>query len=114
MRESVVEKHLVRLCESRGWKCLKFDPSRCVGMPDRLLLLPLGRTVWVELKTDGGRLSAVQTFRHVELAKLGHRVFTVWSIEQANELVGRLETELTEFGMTESPMTESEKKETAE
>ena len=88
--ESVVEKYLAKRCEEHGWMCLKFDPSRRIGMPDRLILLPGGRCVWVELKTDGGRLTEIQRYRHGEIAALGHDVRVVWSKAEVDALIGEL------------------------
>lgn len=87
VRESSVEKYLVKRCEEHGWLCLKFDPSHRIGMPDRLIVLPHGRVEWVELKTDGGELTEIQKYRHKELMGLGHAVHVVWSKDQADELI---------------------------
>lgn len=91
VRESSVEKYLARRCEERGWQCLKFDPKYCVGMPDRLIVLPGGRVVWAELKTDGGKLSEMQRYRIGRLRSQGHSVYVVWSKEQADILMTELE-----------------------
>lgn len=91
VRESSVEKFLVKKCEERGWRCLKFLSTNCVGMPDRLIVLPGGRVEWAEIKTDGGELTEMQKFRHEELRKLGHAVHVVWSKADADALVEEME-----------------------
>ena len=91
VRESSVEKYLVRRCEERGWQCLKFLSTNCIGMPDRLIVLPGGRVAWVELKTDGGKLSEIQRYRIGQLRIQGHAVHVVWSKEQADEVMAELE-----------------------
>ena len=90
MRERDVESYLIKRVESIGLKCLKFIPDQVNGMPDRIIMLPGSRVLWVELKTKGGKLSEIQKLRHAELAKLGQDVVVVWSKEQADELVSRL------------------------
>lgn len=90
MRERDVESYLIKRVESIGFKCLKFIPDQVNGMPDRIIMLPGSRVLWVELKTKGGKLSEIQKLRHAELAKLGQDVVVVWNKEQADELVGRL------------------------
>ena len=94
IRERDVEKYLVGRLEKLGLRCLKFLPDQANGMPDRVVLLPEGRVVWVELKTKGGALSELQKLRHVELARQGHVVEVVWSKAQADELCERLAAEM--------------------
>lgn len=86
MRERMVEKHLVERLRRIGIPCVKFIPDNMKGMPDRLVLLPDGKVVWVELKTDGGKLEIIQEVRHMALAKAGHRVVVVWNTDEADRL----------------------------
>jgi len=90
IRERDVERHLCALASARGWGCVKFIPDCDPGMPDRLLLLPDARCVWVELKTKGGRLSDIQRYTHKRLRERGQDVRVVWTKEQAEELVDSL------------------------
>jgi hypothetical protein len=85
-----VESYLVNRIEKMGLRCVKFVPDLLNGMPDRLVILPSQRVVWVELKTKGGALSEIQKLRHRELEKAGHVVVVVWTKEQADELCDRL------------------------
>ena len=90
MREREVEAYLTKKLKAIGLDCVKFIPDGCVGMPDRLIILPDRRVLWCELKTKGGHLSEMQRYRHHQLEELGHEVVTVWDIPQADELVERL------------------------
>ena len=91
MREREVEQYLYqKVSLFLHTKCVKFIPDGMTGMPDRLILLPDGRVVWVELKTEGGRLSEIQKYRHEELRRMGQQVETVWNKQQVDELVERL------------------------
>ena len=56
-------------------------------MPDRMVLQPDRRVLWIELKTEGGRLSEIQKYRHEELRRLGQDVRVVCNKEQVDELV---------------------------
>lgn len=64
------------------------------GMPDLVVALPDGRTCWLEVKTDAGRVSPAQAEMHYRLTSLGHSVFLVRSIEDAtaavNHAIGRV------------------------
>lgn len=92
VREASVEKHLVDGLDKLGYPCVKFIPDNRRGMPDRVVLLPFGRVVWIELKTTGGVLSEIQKYRHSELRKLGQEVEVVWTIEQADKLIGKIKS----------------------
>ena len=89
-RERDVESYFNRKVEALGLKIYKFMPDCRNGMPDRLVTLPDSRVVWVEMKTVGGRLSELQKLRHHELAVSGQVVLTVWTKEQADEVVEQL------------------------
>lgn len=87
VRERDVEKYLVQEMEKLGLACIKFVPEQLPGMPDRMVLLEDGRVMWVELKTKGGRLSAIQKYRHEWLRKQGHGVWIVWDRGQVDAMV---------------------------
>lgn len=90
-RERDVENYFVTKLKQKDFECIKFIPDGRIGMPDRLVLLPGGRVLWVELKTEGGKLSVIQGYRHKELELIGHVVKVVWTKEQADELVEWIE-----------------------
>lgn len=70
--EKDIERRLVRKVESRGGMCLKWVCPGWSGVPDRIVLLPRGRVVFIELKRPkGGRLSAMQRWWARKLVDLG-------------------------------------------
>lgn len=94
-REREVESYLRRLCENAGLPIHKFVPDQDPGMPDRIILLPDERVVWVETKKPkGGRVSELQRYRHRKLREAGHRVEVVLTKEQAKDLVVNLAQEM--------------------
>ena len=90
MRESTVEAALVRECRLRGLPCLKLTPSS-PGVPDRLVVLPGGHHVFVEVKAPGRRPRAAQVSWHERLAAMGHRVCVVDHPAEARALVAALD-----------------------
>ena len=93
-RERDVEQRLFRAVKRLGLACLKFSPDHKAGMPDRLILLPAGRVVWVELKTDNGRLSERQRLRHAELMRAGHEVAVIYTPEEVDRFADGLKARL--------------------
>lgn len=59
-RESNLEAKLRKRVEAAGGYCLKWESSSSLGLPDRVLVLPGGRTIYAEMKAQNGRLSAPQ------------------------------------------------------
>lgn len=90
MRESVVEAALLRECRLRGFLCLKLTPST-PGVPDRLVVLPGGVSVFVEVKAPGCSPRAAQRHWHAVLADMGHRVCVVDHPAAARALVAALD-----------------------
>ena len=58
MKESYIENYLVRKVKENNGLCLKFVSPGNPGVPDRIVITPDGRTIYVELKTEVGRLGA--------------------------------------------------------
>ena len=90
VRERDVESYLVQRLDEIGIPCLKFNPDNKIGMPDRLVLLPDGKVIWVELKTTGGHLEEIQKLQHKRLQEIGHRVEVIWNKKDVDSLVQRI------------------------
>jgi len=86
--ERDVEQALTRYAHEVGGMCVKFNPDSKRGMPDRIVLLPGGVVVWVELKRPkGGSVSAVQKHRHKQLHALGQIVVVCRTKEDARRII---------------------------
>lgn len=72
--EKSIERYLVARAKKLGLPCLKYSNPSVAGYPDRLLVLPDGQVVWVELKSKGRRPTKLQLMRHTELFGLRHSV----------------------------------------
>lgn len=80
--EREIEARLVRMVKNRGGLCLKWVCPGWAGVPDRIVLLPGGRVVFVELKRPaGGRLSRRQVWWADRLFELGFRHWVVWDTQ---------------------------------
>lgn len=77
MRERDVEQLLVDAVKKSGGKAYKFVSPGNAGVPDRVVCLPGGRVVFVELKAEGGRLSKIQDAQIRLLRQMGQAVEVV-------------------------------------
>lgn len=85
--EKAIEAYLVRKVKDLGGVCLKYSNPGVVGYPDRVVLLPGGFVVWVELKSKGRKPNRVQQLRIDQLRAMGHNVAVVDSKEQVDVLL---------------------------
>ena len=86
--EKSIEQYLRRQVEARGGRCVKFDPTYNRGWPDRIVLLPGGKLVWVELKRPrGGVISGAQGVAHEELRRLGQQIVVLKDREEVDEFI---------------------------
>lgn len=75
VRESTLESILVQEVQKRGGKCWKFTSPGTSGVPDRIVLLPNGVSVFVEMKAPGKQMRPLQQKRSEELRGLGFKVY---------------------------------------
>ena len=64
LRESLIERKLVIEVKKRGGLAVKFVSPGLDGVPDRLVLLPMGRIAFVEVKRHGEKPRPLQEARH--------------------------------------------------
>lgn len=87
MRERDIERWLRRQIESMGGLAYKFSSPGNDGVPDRIAIMPEGRVWFIELKTDKGRLTPIQTWQQDRLRKRGVMVRTVYGMDEAEWLI---------------------------
>jgi len=73
-RESTIEKHLAAEVKKAGGIAYKFVSPGRRSVPDRLVLLPGGRLVFVECKAPGEKPRPDQLREHKRLRALGFNV----------------------------------------
>lgn len=77
MLEREIEAALGKAVKAVGGLCWKFVSPGLSGVPDRIVLLADGRTVYVELKKPGEQPRPLQLKRHRELTDRGHQVYVI-------------------------------------
>ena len=92
MLEKNIEAHLVKSVRRIGGIAYKFTSPAHRGVADRVVCLPGGVVWFVELKTEGGRLSPLQKVFADEMARLGQNYACLWSKEQVDEWIKQHDT----------------------
>jgi hypothetical protein len=87
MKEKIVENHFIWAVERIGGKTWKFTSPGRKGVSDRIACLPDGSTWFVELKTKGGRLSALQKMFMSDMTLLKQNYVCLWTTEQVDEWI---------------------------
>ncbi len=87
MKESQIEAKMVRMVRERGGLCYKFVSPNNPGVPDRIVITPAGRTIYIELKTLVGRASKIQEWQIDEMRKRGVDVRVLHGWEAVKEFV---------------------------
>jgi len=77
MREREIEKWLREQIKNLGGRALKFTSPGNDGVPDRIVVLPGGSVIFIELKATTGKLMANQRVQISRLRKQGAIVFVL-------------------------------------
>jgi hypothetical protein len=95
MRESTIERYLVRRVKALGGEVRKVKWIGRRGAPDRIVMLPdpgpgngtFNNAWWVELKAPGVEPESHQKREHKRMRKMGQRVVVIDSIEGVDALL---------------------------
>ncbi len=87
MTEKNIEQYLVRKVREAGGKAYKFVSPGNAGVPDRLLIFPSGKVIFVELKAPGKVPTNLQKVKHRELEKLHQKVLVIDSKEKVDTVL---------------------------
>ncbi len=81
MQEKEIEKILVAEVKKLGGRAYKWMSPGNDGVPDRIVVFPNRTPIFVELKADNGKLSALQKVQIDRLKSLGQHVKVVKGID---------------------------------
>lgn len=77
MREYIIENEFIKAVRKAGGVAYKFTSQTTNGLPDRLVLFFPGKCCFVELKSPGKMMRALQKKRRIQLMKLGFPVICI-------------------------------------
>ena len=92
MREKTIEHKLTIAVKNMGGIAPKFVSPGFDGMPDRLVLLPLGKIAFVELKASGKKPRPLQIRRIKQLQKLGFNCYVIDDVEQIGGILYEIQS----------------------
>jgi len=87
MLEKQVEAYLTKRVKDVGGRAYKFTSPAHRGVADRIVCFPNGSTWFVEVKTEGGRLSELQKVFANDMAKMNQKYTCLWNKEQIDEFI---------------------------
>ena len=90
MSEKQIERKLVEAVKTMGGICPKWVSPGFDGVPDRIVLLPMGRIGFVEVKALGKKPRPLQVSRHRLLERLGFQVFILDSVDRIQTILGEI------------------------
>lgn len=86
MRESSIEKYLVKMVKLEGGECRKLNWIGRNGAPDRVVMLN-GKTIFVELKATGKTPEPHQLREHKRMRKMKQIVVVIDSLDKVDEML---------------------------
>lgn len=92
MREKEIEAVLRKAARKRNGVAFKFVSPGLSGVPDRVVLLPIGKIGFIELKAPGKKLRKLQEKRKSQLEALGFLVFCLDSKEEVEVVLDAIQS----------------------
>lgn len=90
--EKQVERYLCQCVQRVGGKAYKWVSPGCCGVPDRLVFLPNGVIIPVELKAPGKEKNLSQLQKHEirRMAEMGTRVYVLSTREEVDRFMQKM------------------------
>ena len=87
MTEKQIERYLVEQVKRLGGRAYKFVSPGNAGVPDRLVCLPGGAVIFVEVKSEGRKTRPLQVIQIGRLRRLGFDVRVIDGKEQVDKII---------------------------
>lgn len=90
MREQEIEQKLRQAVKEMGGRAYKFISPGNIGVPDRIVIMPGRQVIFVELKTEVGRLTPVQKAQIGYLERMGQDVRVLYGMDDVESFIDEL------------------------
>ena len=87
MKEKDIERILVTEVKKLGGRAYKWTSPGNDGVPDRIVILPGRPPIFVELKTELGKLTALQKVQISRLRDLGQDVRVLYGMDDVGRFL---------------------------
>lgn len=85
--ESEIERKFVDQVKAAGALAYKFVSPGNPGVPDRIVILPGGKVLFVELKSEVGTTKKLQDYQLERLSKLGAPTYVLHGAAEVKQFV---------------------------
>lgn len=92
MNEKDLEQKLVKMVKQVGGMALKFVSPGNSGVPDRLVLIAIGKIAFVEVKAPGEKPRPLQIRMIHRIRKLGFKVYVLDDEKKIGEIINEIQT----------------------
>jgi len=93
MLESRIERSLEDKVRAAGGLSFKFCSPNNPGVPDRIVISPAGKVIFVELKTEVGRLAKIQEWQIKRIRGMGCDVRILKGLKDVRDFVREVFTD---------------------
>ena len=90
MKESQIEKAIVKYAKNKGILSFKFNSRNIIGVPDRIFISAYNNIFFIEFKRPKGSLTTIQNYIIKILREKGCNVHLVGNIEQGKQIIDNL------------------------
>lgn len=87
MLEKQIEQQVCDYAKGKGWLVYKFTSPNRAAVPDRIMISPMGRCVFVEFKREGQKPTPAQTREHDRLREQNVSVFVIDNIPDGKTMI---------------------------
>lgn len=95
--EKRTERYLATEVKKRKGYCIKLLTNYFTGLPDRLVLLPMGYIIFIETKSQGDKPRPIQLLVHNKLKQIGFNVYVADTKEKVNSILNNYDKQYAAF-----------------